>query len=406
MLAALLPLFDENMTVSAYSLFSQRQNLLKDPRYALTAQLDGAGRINGLEVIESIGVQTISEDKEIFVPVNNVSIFSDIDSQCSAPHERIVLFVDNTVKPESMYIEQIKKLKADGYKLAVWKLKVADFEEYKPILQETDYVFLNHKKIDISKARVYFSKVYPDIKLIAGNIETMDDYDRLKAEGGYALYEGSFFRMPVAKSDKEIAPLKINYIELLNLVNTENFELTDAADIIGRDTALVIELLKIVNVMSRNGEIKTIRHAAAMLGQKELKKWIVTAVTKQMCQDKPSELTRISLIRAKFAENIAPLYGLGGFSQELFLMGLFSVIDIILDKPMEEALSMIKVSDKIEKALCEGTGEYGLIYDMIKQYENADWQEVSRQMILQNMNMKDLYNAYCDALIWYRDMFF
>ena len=153
-------------------------------------------------------------------------------------------------------------------------------------------------------------------------------------------------------------------------------------------------------------EVTTIRHAAAMLGQKELKKWIITAATRQMCLDKPNEITRVSLLRAKFAENLAPLYGLGGFSQELFLMGLFSVLDIILEKPMTEALEMVKVSNKIKAALTEKTGEYAQIYDLIVQYENANWQEVCRIMILQNMKMDDVYAAYCNALDWYRDMFF
>ena len=406
MLAALLPLFDENMSVSAYSLFSQKENMLLEPRFFVTAKHDGACSIDGLEVIESMGMETLSKDKEIFVPVNNVSIFADISSQCSAPHDRLVFLIDNSVKPNPMYINQIQNLKQQGYKLAMWKLAVADFELYRPILSYMDYILLNYKKIDISKARIYFSKVYPSIKLIACNILTMEDYEQLRDDGGYALYEGAFYRMPVTKGETQVAPLKINYIELLNMVNGEDFELTEAADVIGRDTALVISLLKIVNTMSRNSEITTIRHAAAMLGQRELKKWIITAVAKQMCLDKPNEITRISLLRAKFAENLAPLYGLGGFSQELFLMGLFSVLDIILEKPMSEALDMVKVSSKIRSALENKTGEYAPIYDLLIQYENANWQEVCRIMILQNMKMNDVYSAYCNALNWYRDMFF
>ena len=406
MLAALLPLFDENLSVKAYSLFSQKENLLLEPRFFVSAKLDGACTINGLEIIESMGIQTLSKDKEIFVPINNVSIFLDIPALCSAPHDRIVLFLDNTIKPTNMYINQIQLLKSQGYKIAMWKLAVSDFETYRPILSHTDYIFLNHKKIDISKARVYFSKVYPNIKLIAGNITTVEDFEDLKATGGFDLFEGPFFRVPITKGQNEVAPLKINYIELLNIVNDDNFELTEAADIIGRDTALVISLLKMVNTMSRNSEITTIRHAAAMLGQKELKKWIITAVAKQLCFDKPNEVTRVSLLRAKFAENLAPLYEMKGFSQELFLLGLFSILDIILEKPMKEALQLVKVSKKIEKALIEHTGEYAPILDMINNYENANWQEVSRMMILGKMNMDDVYAAYCDALEWYKDMFF
>ncbi|MCQ2517579.1 MAG: HDOD domain-containing protein [Lachnospiraceae bacterium] len=405
MLATLIPLFDEKMAVRAYSLFSQKDNFLLDPRYFSTGINDGVGRINGLEIIESMGIKTLSQDKEIFVPVNNISIFTDIASQCSAPHERIVLFVDNTVRPEEMYINRIKQLKEDGYKLAMCRLQVADFENYKPILLMMDYMLLNYKRIDISKARVYFKLVYPNIKLVAEDIQSMEDFEKLKSEEGYQFFEGDFYRVPITKGDTKVAPLKVNYIQLINMVNDDNFELTKAADIIGRDTALVISLLKIVNKMSRNSEITSIRHAAAMMGQKELRKWITTAVTRELCFDRPNEITRISLLRAKFAENLADCFGMRIQSQELFIMGLFSVLDLILNKPMSEALSLVNVSDKIRKALVEQEGDFASVLKFMIQYENANWQEVSRLLILSNIAMDDVYKAYISALEWYRDLF-
>lgn len=405
MLATLIPLFDENMSVRAYSLFSQKVNYLTDPRFSVSAHLDGAGSINGLEIIESMGMHTLTGDKEVFVPVNNVSIFADIAAQCRAPHNQVVIFVDNTVKPTEMYINRLKELKSQDYKLAIWKLTISDFEPYKEILSLADYAFLNYKKIDIAKAKIYFSKVYPNIKLIAGNITEQEDFEKLTDDGGYSLYEGPFYRMPVTKGDTEIAPLKINYIELLNIVNDSDFDLTDAADIIGRDTALVISLLKMVNRMTVNSEITTIRHAAAMLGQKELKKWITTAVTQQLCSDKPSEIMRLSLLRAKFAENLASGFNLAIKAQELFLVGLFSVLDLILNKPMKEALEMLKVSNDIKEALICHTGDLAQVLDFIIQYENANWQEISRLMIINDITMNTVFSAYTSSLEWYRDLF-
>lgn len=405
MLATLIPLFDENMSVKAYSLFSQKNNYFLEPTYTSTGLLDGAGRINGLEIIDSMGIETLSSDKEIFVPINNISIFSDISEQCKAPHERIVLLIDNTVIPNDMYVNRIKELKDMGYRFAIRKLPVSSFQDYHRILLLCSYIFLNHQKIDISMAKIYFTKLYPGIKLIAGNIKTTEDYEKLKFQGGYAFYEGEFYRTPVTEGDTDVNPLKINYIQLLNIVNEENFDLTDAADIIGRDTALVISLLKIVNRMSINSEITSIRHATAMLGQRELKKWTTTAVTKQLCLDKPNEVTRLSLLRAKFAENLAPVLSMAMKSQELFLMGLFSLLDIMLDKPMNEALDMVIVSKDIRKALVAHDGPLSLAYYFILQYENANWQEVSRIMLIREIEMDRVYEAYCDALKWYRKIF-
>ena len=406
MLLALIPLFDENMAVRAYSVFSQKDNFFLDPMMLGTRQNDGATTVEGLELIQTMGIETLSEDKEIFVPVSNISIFSDLESQCEAPHERLVFLIDNTIPPLETYVTRLNSLKEQGYKLAVRKLAVADFENYREILKLVDYVFLDNRKVAIDKAKIYFSKLYPNIKLCAGGIDTMEDFESLKEHGGYQLYEGNFYRVPVTKGSHEVAPLKVNYIELLNVVNNANFELTAAADIISRDTALTISLLKMVNRMTVNSGISTIRHAAAMLGQKELRKWINTAVANEMYADKPSEVTRLSLLRAKFAELLGPMFGMQNKSEELFLMGLFSVLDVILEKPMAEALEMVMVAGDVKEALINGSGRLSPVLDLMQQYENANWQEVSRLLLLAKMDVDPVNNAYMDSLRWYRDLMF
>ena len=211
--------------------------------------------------------------------------------------------------------------------------------------------------------------------------------------------------MPAISKSGEIAPLKITYIELLNLVNQPDFDLTEVADVISKDTALVINMLEIVNKLSRNSKITSIRAATAMLGQREIRRWASTAATKSLCADKPSEIMRLSLIRAKFAENLAYCFDLGAVTAELFLMGLFSVLDILLDKNMKDALELVNVSEEISSALLERKGRLAPLLNFMLYYEDADWQEVSRLMTVLNIDVKNVYIAYTDALIWYRDMF-
>lgn len=404
MLAVMIPLFDENMAVSAYSVFTQRHNYLLNPAMLGTAQHDGAAQVEGLELIRNVGIDTVSDGREVFVPVTNISVLADLESQCDVPHSRIVLLIDNTVPPVDMYITRLQELKQKGYKLAIRKLAVSEFESYREIFKLMDYVFLNNHKIAIDKAKIYFGKLYPNIKLCAGNIDNMEIFDNLKEQGGYSLYEGDFYRIPVTKGNNQIAPLKLNYIQLLNIVNADDFDLQKAADIIGRDTALTISLLGIVNRMSINSGITSIRHAAAMLGQKELKIWINTAVAGKLYADKPSEVTRLSLIRARFAENLAQKFNLSMLKDELFLMGLFSVLDVILEKPMAEALELMKVTGDIQKALISNQGPLAPVKDFLIQYESANWQEVSRQMIIYDLSMDAVQQAYTESLMWYRNL--
>ena len=406
MLGALIPLFDSKTQVKAYSIFAQKYNSYMNPSILGTGSLDGSGSVLGIDIVESMGLETLTDDKNVFVEVTNVSIFSNIDEQFTDSHDKLVLLFDHSVTPTDMYVDRLKELKASGYKLAVRKLQVKQFEEYKPVLNLVDYVLLDHKKIDITKAKIYFQKVYPNVSLVAVNVNTQEDYDALTQDGGYDLYEGKFFRRPVVNAKEDISPMKATYIELLNIVNDPDFDLDKAASVIEHDTALVISLLAMVNRMTINSGISTVGHAAAMLGQKELKRWINTAVTKELCSDKPAEITRVSLIRARFAELLAPSFGLNTSSSELFLMGLFSVLDAMLDKPMKEALELVKVSKDIGNALLEGTGKYAPVLDFMNAYADANWSEVSRQLILVNASDSTIYEAYTSSLSWFRDLFY
>lgn len=405
MLVTLIPLFDENMAVSAYSLFAQKKNYLLNPSYLSTGFYDGAGSVPGLEVIESMGIDTLPGDTEVFVAVDNVSVFADINSMYTAPHDRLVLLCDQSITPDAMYISRLKTLKKLGYKLAIRNIPEDKLEEYFEVLLMMDYILINHKKCNIDEVKKYLKNIHLHINLCVINVDSQEEFDKLKADGGYTLYEGEFYRLPVTKGEEEVTPLKMNYIDLLNMVNGHDFDLQKAAAVISRDTALVISLLKIVNKLAVNSEITSINHAAAMLGQRELKKWINTAVTNELCADKPNEITRISLLRAKFAENLAPLFDMKMNASELFLMGLFSVIDLILGKPMDKALEMVQLSNNVNEALIGHKGELAPVLDFIIQYEEASWQEVSRQMLLQKIDMNDVYDAYINSLKWYRDLF-
>ena len=405
MLATLIPLFDENMAVSAYSLFAQKKNYLLNPNFSGTGIFDGAGSIPGLDVIESMGINTLCGDRDVFVAVDNISVFADINAMYTAPHERLVLLADQTIVPDAMYISRLKTLKRLGYKMAIRNIDEDKVEEYFEVFKLMDYVLINHKTCNVAETKKYFNKMHPHIRICVVNVDSQEEFEALKADGGYALYEGEFYRLPVTMGEEEVTPLKMNYIDLLNMVNDGDYDLNEAAKVISRDTALVISLLKIVNKMAVNSRVTSIDHAAAMLGQRELKKWINTAVTNELCADRPNEITRISLLRAKFAENLAPLFDMEQAAPELFLMGLFSVIDLILGKPMDKALEMLQLSDNIKEALIEHKGELAPVLDFIIQYERASWQEVSRQMLLKKIDMNKVYEAYIESLKWYRDLF-
>lgn len=372
-----------------------------NPSLLGSRQFDGAAYVDGLELIQELGTTTLSGGKPIFVSLNNISIFSSLESECKNTNHAPILLIDQTFPPVSMYTDRIRELRQFGYHFAIRNLPVHCYEDYAPILSQMDYILIDCQKIDAVKASFYFRKLYPDICICASNIPDMETFGKLSPAETISLFEGTFFRMPVTRGEHKVSPLKINYISLLNLIEEDDFDLTKAADIISQDTALIISLLRLANTRSFNSEITSVRVAVSMLGQKDLTRWIQTTVIEKLCSDKPNELMRLSLLRAKFAENLAPVFGMAMRSQELFLTGLFSILDIILDCSMEEALSMVRVSGKIRTALLEHTGSLAEVLHFIVKYESAEWQEVSRQLVLKNIEIPDVSHAWVSSLQWY-----
>lgn len=372
-----------------------------NPSLLGSRQFDEAAYVDGLELIQELGTTTLSGGKPIFVSLNNISIFSSLESECKNTNHAPILLIDQTFPPVSMYTDRIRELREFGYHFAIRNLPVHCYEDYAPILSQMDYVLIDCQKIDAVKASFYFRKLYPDICICASNIPDMETFGKLSPAETISLFEGTFFRMPVTRGEHKVSPLKINYISLLNLIEEDDFDLTKAADIISQDTALIISLLRLANTRSFNSEITSVRVAVSMLGQKDLTRWIQTTVIEKLCSDKPNELMRLSLLRAKFAENLAPVFGMAMRSQELFLTGLFSILDIILDCSMEEALSMVRVSGKIRTALLEHTGSLAEVLHFIVKYESAEWQEVSRQLVLKNIEIPDVSHAWVSSLQWY-----
>lgn len=372
-----------------------------NPSLLGSRQFDGAAYVDGLELIQELGTTTLSGGKPIFVSLNNISIFSSLESECKNTNHAPILLIDQTFPPVSMYTDRIRELREFGYHFAIRNLPVHCYEDYAPILSQMDYILIDCQKIDAVKASFYFRKLYPDICICASNIPDTKTFGKLSPAETISLFEGTFFRMPVTRGEHKVSPLKINYISLLNLIEEDDFDLTKAADIISQDTALIISLLRLANTRSFNSEITSVRVAVSMLGQKDLTRWIQTTVIEKLCSDKPNELMRLSLLRAKFAENLAPVFGMAMRSQELFLTGLFSILDIILDCSMEEALSMVRVSGKIRAALLEHTGSLAEVLHFIVKYESAEWQEVSRQLVLKNIEIPDVSHAWVSSLQWY-----
>lgn len=405
MLATLVPLFFEDMSVASYCLYAQKENMFEHPHLLGAGKYDGAGSIVGIEVFDSISESDLIDNCGIIIPINNISLFSNIEQQLTRFHGRIMLLLDQSIKPEESYSKRIMDLKSKGFKLAIKDLPLNNVEDYKSLLKDFDLFLINSDTGDVVEQAKAFKKVLPNIDFCAENLHSKEEFDAAKESGLFKIFEGTFFRIPINTQDTEVTPIKINYMKLMNVINQPDFDLEDVANVIGQDPALSIELLKIANKLTLNSNIRSIQQATALLGQREIRRWLNTTLFNGLAAGKPNEITRLSLIRARFAENLALVFDYAMRKDELFLMGLFSLLNLILDMPMEEALTQVGVSNEIKKALVSGDGIFAPQLDFLLSYEAGDWQEVSRLMVLHDIHMHAVYDSYVEALKWYGNMF-
>jgi EAL and modified HD-GYP domain-containing signal transduction protein len=113
-------------------------------------------------------------------------------------------------------------------------------------------------------------------------------------------------------------------------------------------------------------------------------------------------VTRVSLIRARFAENLAGAFEMAVFSPSLFMLGLFSLLDVILERPMEEAVKEVALDEGVREALVHRTGDFHNVLDLIYAYEHANWDDLAVKLVKYNLQLEDVITAFIDALVWYK----
>ena len=395
------PVLDSQMTVASYCFRYKRAdtNFVNQPMRAFE---DAASPVC-LAILESVGLDGFTNGTQIFVPITGLSLFTELETQCSEPPEKIIFLLNNDVQPEEGFINNIKRLKDIGFRFALENVK--DYSYIEPILELCDFLFISASDKNNSQIAAKFSNRYKNLSLVLSDVDDMDTFDGAKYSS-YKYFEGKFYVMPVSKEYNAISPIKVNSIQLMNIVRDDNFEIENIVKVVSQDPSLSIALLKFVNspYLGVSQQIKTIQHAVAMLGQKEVRKWVTTATTEMLASDKPDEITKLSLMRAKFAENLAPAFEMAIHSPSLFMAGLFSILDVVLEVPMDEALKMISVSDEIRNALVSGEGKYAIILELIYAYEAADWSEVYRLSMIHNIDISDIYNSYIEAVRWYKSI--
>ena len=397
-----IPLFDSQMAVHAYQMVTQDGD-------KLLGSIDDHRRLGTellapeYEYIREIGVEPLAGSNECFVELSKYQLLIGMPANFKIPPTNLVCIIDRNTLYDNAAYAKLGSLKRNGYRLALKGLPTAMSLE--TAIDFFDYILLGYNDEffteDIKTIRPYITK----ITLVITDIPDMIDFNRLAGVRN-VLLSGGFYSQPITQGIGEIAPVKINALNLMGHINNDDFDLIDAANTIERDPALSISLLKFLNALNpdRSRRIESIRQAVAILGQREVKKWATVAISIGIGEDRPSEITRLSLLRAKFAENLAPAFDMSLQSGTLFITGLFSMLDVILQCPMHEALEEVAAGPEIWDALISKRGRLYDVLSLIYAYERADWNGTAISMVRNGIDVEVLTAAFYDSLNWYRQL--
>ncbi len=316
------------------------------------------------------------------------------------PPEKVIVEILEHVRPTTKVLEACRELKDKGYVLAL-----DDFvftEGLEPLIELADIIKIDFQELSLTEIERQHERLRKSrVKFLAEKIETYDQFDAAM-QMGYSYFQGYFFSQPEMMKDREIPAFKISQLTLLAEVNKKDVDLRKIEQLIAPDVGMSYKMLRYINsaYFSLVNEVTSIRYALSYLGESGTRQFVSLASASELAADKPDELLRVSIIRARLCELLATYSGRKQESPEMFLLGLFSLLHAMLDMSMENIMERLPLSKDIKMALVEESGPFSPYLETVIAYENGDWQTFQQRMETINVEPEEMLNAYLDAVSW------
>jgi EAL and modified HD-GYP domain-containing signal transduction protein len=348
-----------------------------------------------------LDLDTYSDGKRLFINVTRDTLLEGYVNLL--PKDFVVLEILESVEADPEVIAACRQLKESGYLLALDDY--VDDGSQEPLLELADMVkvdFMATEKEERSRlAKQLRSQGH---RLVAEKIETPEAFQEAK-DAEFEYFQGFFFKVPTIVRSKDIMGLRLHYMNLMTEIYRHEFDIPRIETIIKQDVSLTYKLLRLINsaFFGLPSRVHSIRHALLLLGERETKRWATLAAMNRMAADKPKELMTQALTRARFCELLAIHGGMRNRDQELFFMGMLSLIDVIMGQPLETILKSLPLEDDIIEALSGQENRVRRIFDCVLAYENADWERLSTEADRLHLQEAKLPGLYKEALAWAQD---
>jgi len=384
------PIFDKDLNVVAYEL------LFRIDQFASEAQVIDGDRATAdvlLNAITEIGMDNLVGEHLAFVNFTHTHILQMAEKPFHELKERLVLEVLEDVKAEDAIVNALHSLEKKGFTIAL-----DDFiyeKSLQPLVDISQIIKIDLMALTDAELEEQVKKLSNgQRKLLAEKVESEAEFKRCK-ELGFDYFQGYYFSRPQIIKGKKLPANKVATMQLLAKLQDPESSMDDLASLISQDVTMSMRILRYINSAQFNlgKEIDSIQRATVMLGRSTIRN-IANLIAMSQVENKPHELIVISMIRAKMAENIAAL--VNSDKEVCFTIGLFSVIDALMDQEMGELIEKLPLPENIKLALLRHEGVLGRILSCVIAYENGDWENA----VYVDLKDEELQSSFLAALKW------
>jgi len=317
------------------------------------------------------------------------------------PPERCVVEILETVLPEAEVLQACQKLKSKGYLLALDDF-VGD-PGFEPLCELADIVKVDilHKTPAQVAAIVNGLSKYKTV-LLAEKVENQQMFTVCK-KLGFTFFQGYFFSRPEIIPGRKLSSSQTSKIKLLKELSNTEAELSRLVEIIQTDLSISYRLLRYINSarFGLRGKIESIQRAAAMLGHQNLRQWLQIVILSDVnTTDKAQELVRISVQRGYFLQLLAAARPTPFDRDGMFLLGLFSVLDAILDQRMIQILDEIPLDGAIKSALVNADDPNAVWLGLVNAIDRGNWAELDQRSAALGIPLALVDSLSAEAFVW------
>jgi EAL and modified HD-GYP domain-containing signal transduction protein len=285
------------------------------------------------------------------------------------PHRTVVLEILENITVDAVLVRACKELKRSGFRLALDDFSPDDNKS--ELVELADYVKIDFRASSPDTRReIYEMFRNKKVAFLAEKVETLAEVRTAQAEGN-TLFQGYFHSRPEIIVEAQISPIQTVYLQLFATLAKSPMDDRKVERLLLMEPSLCYRLLRVANSAAYGfrHRISTIQEALHAVGEDAFRKLVTLVIASKLAHSVVDRDSQQAVERACFCESLAPF--LHESPAELYMVGMLSMMDRMLNIPMKQLLNLISVDSQIQEVLLGSTKGLGRALELCRYHEHG-----------------------------------